>query len=82
MRRKVGDTYTFYRADGTEYSFDTDSGEGYFTYYHQMSGRMIGFTRSDTAVTTWTGNDIVGSTSTTRDENGQVATHRLSLIHI
>ena len=76
VRRKVDDTYTFYHADCTEYSFDADTGTGYFTYYHQMSGRMIGFTRSDTDVTTWTGNDIVGSTSTTRNENGQVATHR------
>ena len=41
-----------------------------------MSGRMIGFTRSDSDVTTWTGSDIVGSTSATRDENGQVSTHR------
>ena len=63
-------------ADGTEYSFYAASGEGYFTYYHRMSGRMIGFTRSDSGVTTWTGSDIVGSTSATRDESGQVATHR------
>ena len=76
VRRKVDDTYTFYHSDGTEYSFDAATGEGYFTYYHQMSGRMIGFTRSDTDVTTWTGTDIVGSTSATRDESGQVATHR------
>ena len=76
VRRKVDDIQTFYHADGTEYSFDAATGEGYFTYYHQMSGRMIGFTRSDTDVTTWTGSDIVGSTSATRDENGQVSTHR------
>ena len=41
VRRKVDDTYTFYHADGTEYSFDAEGGEGYFTYYHQMSGRMV-----------------------------------------
>ena len=70
VRRKVDDSYTFYHADGTEYSFDADGGEGYFTYYHQMSGRMIGFTRSDSGVMTWTGSDIVGSTSATSGVTG------------
>ena len=28
VRRKVDDTYTFYHADGTEYSFDAATGGG------------------------------------------------------
>ena len=37
---------------------------------------MVAFTNSDTSVTTWTGADIVGSTSVTRDQNGNVNTQR------
>ena len=75
MRRLAGDgTATYYLQDGSEYT--EDGNDSYFTYYHQINGQMVAFTNSDTSVTTWTGADIVGSTSVTRDQNGNVNTQR------
>ena len=73
MRRLAGDgTATYYLQDGSEYT--EDGNDSYFTYYHQINGQMVAFTNSDTSVTAWTGADIVGSTSVTRDQNGNVNT--------
>ena len=44
--------------------------------YHSVGGRTVGFTKSDTGVTTWMHADQVNSTSVTRDENGVVSTQR------
>ncbi len=76
VRRKTGDTYTYYHVDGTEYEWDNASQTGVFTYYHQMAGRTVAFTKSDTGVTTWMHADQVNSTSVTRDQTGTAKTQR------
>ena len=75
VRRVTDDgTATYYLLDGTEY---TEGPNGnYFTYYHQINGDTVAFTRSDTGVTTWMGSDIVNSTAITHDENGTISTQR------
>ena len=75
VRRVTDDgTATYYLLDGTEY---TEGPNGnFFTYYHQINGDAVAFTRSDTGVTTWMGSDIVNSTAVTADENGTISTQR------
>ena len=77
VRRKTSDdVYSFYHADGTEYTWDDQTSTGTFTYYHQIVGRTVAFTTSDDGVTTWMHADQVNSTSHTRDENGVAQTQR------
>ena len=75
VRRVTDDgTATYYLLDGSEYTEGPDG--NYFTYYHQINGRTVAFTRGDTSETTWMASDIVNSTAVTRDENGVVNTQR------
>ena len=70
LRRKTGDTYTYYHSDGSEYAWDNATGTGVFTYYHQIGGRTVAFTTSDDSKTTWMFSDQISSTSLTRDDSG------------
>ncbi len=70
LRRKTGDTYTYYHADGSEYAWDNATGTGVFTYYHQIGGRTVAFTTSDDSKTTWMFSDQISSTSLTCDDAG------------
>ena len=77
LRRKTDDNiYTFYHADGTEYTWDSNTNSGTFTYFHQIAGRTVGFTNSDTGITTWMHSDQVNSTSVTHDQTGARITQR------
>ena len=64
-------TATYYHADGTEYAV-SPSGDGVFTYYHDMSGRTVAFTTSEANETTWMFSDQVNSTAVTRNQNGDI----------
>jgi RHS repeat-associated protein len=66
VRRKTGNTYTYYHSGGTEYTHDGTTGT--FTYYHQIDGKTVAFTVNGD--TTWMYSDQVSSTSMTRTDAG------------
>ena len=74
VRRKTGGTYTYYHADGTQYTHDGTT--GVFTYYHQISGKTVAYTTSNDSKTTWMYSDQINSTGVTRDQNGVAGTQR------
>ena len=76
VRRKTGDIYTYYHADGTEYTWDNATNTGHFTYYHQIAGQTVAYTTSNDSKTTWMFNDHITSTSVTRDDTGAMSTQR------
>ncbi len=68
VRRKTGDTYTFY-ADGIEYEYDDATNTGTFTWYHQIAGRTVAYTQTG-STTTWMFQDQINSTGLTRTDAG------------